>query len=77
MPELPEVEIIKLSLQKKIIGLKIQKIKVLSPKSFIGNPSLAEGQKVFKVWRRAKILGVDLDKVTLLFHMKMSGQFIY
>jgi len=77
MPELPEVEIIKLSLQKKIIGLKIQKIKVLSPKSFIGNPSLAEGQKVFKVWRRAKILGVDLDKVTLLFHMKMSGQLIY
>lgn len=77
MPELPEVEIIKLGLQKKIIGLKIQKIEVLSPKSFIGNPKEAEGQIVLRIWRRAKILGIDLDKITLLFHMKMSGQLIY
>ncbi|MBI2330526.1 bifunctional DNA-formamidopyrimidine glycosylase/DNA-(apurinic or apyrimidinic site) lyase [Candidatus Daviesbacteria bacterium] len=77
MPELPEVEIIKQGLEKKIIGLKIQKIQVLSPKSFIGNPKLAMGQTVLKVWRRAKILGMDLDKVTLLFHMKMSGQLIW
>lgn len=111
MPELPEVEVIKLGLQKKIIGLKIQKIQVLSPKSFIGNPSLAEGQKVLRIWRKAKILGMDLtpvilserseskdllrmqdssnklrdsslfaqnDKgVTLLFHMKMSGQLVF
>ena len=60
MPELPEVEIIKLGLQKKIIGLKIQKIQVLPPKSFLGNPNLAQGQIVLKVWRKAKILGVDL-----------------
>lgn len=71
MPELPEVEVIRLGLSSKIIGLKIQKIQVLSPKSFIGNPNLAVGQpfdfaqglrgrKVLKVWRKAKILGVDL-----------------
>lgn len=77
MPELPEVETIKLGLQKKIIELKIKEIQVLSPKSFIGNPKLAEGQKVLKVWRRAKILGLDLGKITLLFHMKMSGQLIF
>ncbi len=78
MPELPEVEIIKLGLEKKIIGLKIQKIQVLSPKSFLGNPNLAEGQSVLKVWRRAKILGVDLTgDITLLFHLKMSGQLIW
>ena len=104
MPELPEIEIIKLGLQKKIIGLKIQKIQVLSPKSFLGNPNLAEGQIILKVWRRAKILGVDLtghsgakrseaiesrsyrsagaslqddNKITLLFHLKMSGQLIW
>lgn len=77
MPELPEVETIKLGLQKRIIGLKITKIQILSPKSFIGNPNLAQGQKVLKVWRKAKILGLDLDKTTLLIHLKMTGQLIY
>lgn len=61
MPELPEVEIIKLGLEKKIIGLKIQKIQILSQKSFIGNPNLAQGKNVLKIWRKAKILGMDLD----------------
>ena len=84
MPELPEVETIKLGLQKKIIGLKISKIQILSPKSFqnaSGQPfdyaQGLRGRKVLKVWRRAKILGIDLDKITLLFHLKMSGQLIY
>ncbi|MBI2599620.1 bifunctional DNA-formamidopyrimidine glycosylase/DNA-(apurinic or apyrimidinic site) lyase [Candidatus Daviesbacteria bacterium] len=78
MPELPEVEVIKLGLQKKIIGSKITKIQVLSGKSFIGNPNLAIGQKVLNVWRRAKILGINLDgNTTLLFHLKMSGQLIF
>ena len=60
MPELPEVETIKLGLQKRIVGLKITKIQINSPKSFIGNPKKIEGQKVLKVWRRAKVLGMDL-----------------
>ena len=77
MPELPEVETIKLGLQKKIIGLKITKIQILSAKSFIGNPNLVQGQKVLNIWRRAKILGIDLGNITLLFHLKMSGQIIY
>lgn len=111
MPELPEVEIIKLGLQKKIIGLEIQKIQVLSPKSFLGNPNQAEGQIILKVWRRAKMLGIDLGfqqagpvasvsqvrprppigetavdardlsfappALTLLFHLKMTGQLIF
>ncbi len=77
MPELPEVETIKLGLQKRIIGLKIQKIEVLSPKSFIGNPNLVSGQKVLNIWRKAKYLGLDLGKASLLFHLKMTGQIIY
>ncbi len=60
MPELPEVETIRIGLQKKIVGLKIKKIQILSAKSFIGTPNLVEGKKVLKVWRRAKYLGVDL-----------------
>ena len=77
MPELPEVETIKLGLQKRIVGLKITKIQINSAKSFNGSPNTVEGQKVFKVWRRAKILGIELDKIALLFHLKMSGQLIY
>ncbi|MBI2039566.1 bifunctional DNA-formamidopyrimidine glycosylase/DNA-(apurinic or apyrimidinic site) lyase [Candidatus Microgenomates bacterium] len=101
MPELPEVETIKLGLQKKIVGLKITKIQINSAKSFIGNPNLVEGKKVLNIWRKAKYLGVDvvpanagiqlkksrseLDSrlrgndnfVTLLFHLKMTGQLIY
>lgn len=78
MPELPEVEVIKLGLQKKIIGLKIQKIQILSAKTFIGNPNPVEGQKVLNIWRRAKILGVELSgDLMLLFHLKMSGQLIW
>lgn len=66
-----------MGLSRKIIGLKIKKIQVLSPKSFIGNINDIQGQKILKIWRKAKILGVDLDKSTLLFHLKMSGQLIY
>ncbi len=77
MPELPEVETIKLVLQRKIIGLKITKIQILSPKSFIGNPNLAEGQKVLKIDRFAKLLAIDLDRISLLIHLKMTGQLIW
>lgn len=77
MPELPEVEVIKLGLQKRIVGLTIKKIQIISAKSFIGNPNQAERQKVLNIWRRAKILGIDLDKITLLFHLKMSGQLVW
>lgn len=61
MPELPEVETIKIGLQKKIAGLKIKKVEILSPKSFTGEISEVEGKIVKGVWRRAKMLGIDLD----------------
>lgn len=87
MPELPEVETIKLGLQKKIVGLRIKKVEALSPKSFLGEPGKVEGKIVKGVWRRAKMLGIDLDTrgpaslvsplVTILFHLKMTGQLIY
>lgn len=78
MPELPEVETIRLGLQKKITGLKIRKIKVLNSKTFIGDQKLASGKKVLNIWRRAKVLGIDLTgNLSLLFHLKMSGQLIW
>ncbi|MBI2020762.1 bifunctional DNA-formamidopyrimidine glycosylase/DNA-(apurinic or apyrimidinic site) lyase [Candidatus Daviesbacteria bacterium] len=78
MPELPEVETIKLGLQKRIVGLKITKIQILSPKTFIGNPNKVQGQKVLKIERFAKLLSISLSSdITLLIHLKMTGQLIW
>ncbi len=85
MPELPEVETIKLGLSKKIIGQKIKTIRILNPKTFQdsdGKPfDFAQGlhgKVVLNIWRKAKVLGIDLEgNLTLLFHLKMSGQLIY
>jgi formamidopyrimidine-DNA glycosylase len=77
MPELPEVETIRLGLQRKIIGLKIKSVKVISLKSFIGNSKILGGKKVLKVWRKAKILGIETDGPIILFHLKMTGQLIF
>lgn len=77
MPELPEVETIKLGLQKKIIGLTLKEIEVLSAKSFSGEIKDLRGKKVLNIWRKAKILGIDLVNMSLLIHLKMTGQLIY
>ncbi|MDD2822515.1 MAG: bifunctional DNA-formamidopyrimidine glycosylase/DNA-(apurinic or apyrimidinic site) lyase [Candidatus Daviesbacteria bacterium] len=78
MPELPEVETIKLGLQKKITGKTLKNIQILNSKTFFGDEKKVEGAKVKNVWRKAKMLGVDLESnLTLLFHLKMTGQLIY
>lgn len=77
MPELPEVETVKKELAKRIIGQKIVQVKILEKKQFFGDPELIIGQKIVKLWRRAKILAVDINGLTLLIHLKMTGQIIY
>jgi len=77
MPELPEVETVKKELAKRIIGQKIVQVKILEKKQFFGDPELIIDQKIVKLWRRAKILAVDINGLTLLIHLKMTGQIIY
>jgi len=78
MPELPEVEVVKLFLEQKLLNKTITKIEILSPKSFIGNPSLVEGQKIIKFSRLGKQLSIYLsNNLILLVHLKMTGQLIY
>ncbi|KKR80911.1 MAG: formamidopyrimidine-DNA glycosylase [Candidatus Daviesbacteria bacterium GW2011_GWA1_41_61] len=78
MPELPEVETIRLGLEKKIVGLEITNIELIRPKTFQGDNKLLQGKKVLNIWRRAKMLGIDLTSdLTLLFHLKMTGQLIF
>lgn len=78
MPELPEVETIKRSLQKAIVGKKIKNIEVLRPKIFKGNPKEVIGQKILGLERRGKMLIFNLsaDK-SLLFHFKLTGQLVW
>jgi formamidopyrimidine-DNA glycosylase len=78
MPELPEVETIRLFLEQNLINKTIKKIEILTPKSFLDNPKLAEGQKIISFSRLGKQLSFHLANKTILhLHLKMTGQLIY
>ena len=77
MPELPEVEIVRLFLDKHIIGKTISDIEILNPKSLVGDPKLAKNQTIISTSRLGKQLSLHLNNnLTLLFHLKMTGQVI-
>lgn len=79
MPELPEVETIRTKLIPYIVGKKITKIEVLSPKNFIGKISDVVGKEVIDLSRTGKYLAIELSgKLFLNVHLKMTGQiFVY
>jgi len=78
MPELPEVEVVKLFLEQKLLNKTIFKLEILTPKSFIGNPEFVEGQKIIKFSRLGKQLSIYLsNNLILLIHLKMTGQLLY
>lgn len=78
MPELPEVEAIKLQLGRFLKGHKILSVEVRSPKTFAGNPKDLIGGKVIGTRRFGKVSVVDLDtKYSILTHVKLTGQYIY
>ena len=77
MPELPEVEVVRLFLDNHLIGKTISSLEIITPKSFIGDPKLVEGQKIIKTSRIGKQLSLHLENsLILLFHLKMTGQII-
>jgi len=81
MPELPEVETIKNQLAEKIIGKKIEKVKIFLPK-MVKTPLNAFKRAILNsvinnIQRRAKLIIVDLScGYSLLIHLKMTGQLI-
>ncbi len=78
MPELPEVETIKLGLQKYLVGHKIQGVEIKAPKIFGGSVKQVVGAKVVEIRRRGKGLIIDLDnRYSLAIHIKLTGQLIY
>ncbi|PIS14764.1 hypothetical protein COT64_00885 [Candidatus Shapirobacteria bacterium CG09_land_8_20_14_0_10_39_12] len=78
MPELPEVETIRLQLNNVLKGLKITGIEVLTKKSFLGDPGEVKGKKIIGVRRRAKITIIEMEKgISLAIHLKLTGQLIF
>lgn len=78
MPELPEVETIKLGLQKYLIGHKFTGVEILSKGIFEGSAKQIIGAKVVEIRRYGKGLVIDLSNgKSLAIHIKLTGQIIY
>ncbi len=82
MPELPEVETVRIGLAKLLVGHIVLRVVSDTPKSFPNEPQAVEklvvGKKVIAVRRRAKVLLIDLEgDHTLVTHLKMTGQLVY
>ena len=78
MPELPEVETIRRGLEPRLGGQTIVAVDVRVSKQFRGEPAMLEGRTIVGLWRRAKLLGLALEGgLTVLFHLKMTGQLIH
>lgn len=78
MPELPEVELIRLFLNNNLLNKTIKKIEVLNQKSFIGDSKDILNQKIISFSRLGKQLSINLENnLTILIHLKMTGQLIY
>jgi formamidopyrimidine-DNA glycosylase len=75
MPELPEVEVTRISFADRIAGAQILEARLGKPLRWpLGcEPESLVGQHVLAVRRRGKYLLLDLDQGLLLLHLGMSG----
>ncbi|MCU0667448.1 MAG: hypothetical protein MUF85_02420 [Patescibacteria group bacterium] len=82
MPELPEVETVRVGLKKLIVGKIVSGVSYDWQKSF---PNSKQDVQTFlisaiitDVRRRAKVLIIDLStKYSLVIHLKMTGQLVF
>ena len=82
MPELPEVEVVKKSLNKKIQNLVIEKVKIIDKnlRYEVNKHELLKviGRRIIKIDRRSKFLIFKMNKnINLLFHLGMTGKFFF
>ena len=81
MPELPEVETVRRTLEILVLGKKIKDVSVFWPK-MIKNPLETEefilslrGQEILDMRRRGKFLIFDCNDVALVSHLRMEGKY--
>ena len=82
MPELPEVEVVKRSLEKKILNLIIKKVEIIDDKLRyrINKEKTAKliGKKIRKIKRKSKYLIFDIEKnFFMITHLGMTGKFFF
>jgi DNA-formamidopyrimidine glycosylase len=79
MPELPEVEVTRLSFASRIAGARITQVRMGKPLRWpMGvEPAQLVGQTVLGVRRRGKYLLLDLSEGLLLLHLGMSGSIAF
>jgi formamidopyrimidine-DNA glycosylase len=78
MPELPEVETMRLQLKKYLTGHKILSVDVKNRKTFQGNEKLILDTKILDTRRFGKVSVIDLaNGYSILTHVKLTGQYIY
>jgi formamidopyrimidine-DNA glycosylase len=82
MPELPEVETVRIGLHRLVIGKKIASVEHDWQKSFPNSKHQVDAflidANIINVRRRAKVLMIDLSSnYSLVIHLKMTGQLVY
>jgi formamidopyrimidine-DNA glycosylase len=82
MPELPEVETVRIGLHQFLPGKRVAAVAHDWPKGFPNAQSDVDaflaGAVITDVRRRAKVLLIDLDTAyTLVIHLKMTGQMVF
>lgn len=82
MPELPEVETVRVGLQRLLPGRAVAAVDFDWPKGFPNAPADVSqfliGAKILTVRRRAKVLMIDLStEYSLVIHLKMTGQLVF
>jgi formamidopyrimidine-DNA glycosylase len=84
MPELPEVEVVRLGLVRGVTGRRIERVEVAHPRAIRRHPAgerdfvaLLEGRVIEAASRRGKYLWLPLDSGdALVAHLGMSGQLL-
>ena len=79
MPELPEVEVTRLSFAQRINGARVLAVRLGKPLRWaLGcDPQALVGQTVGEVTRRGKYLWLALQRGGLLMHLGMSGSLAF
>ena len=83
MPELPEVETIRLRLEPKLLGRRLQRVEIFDPRLTrpfdpAGVAAELEGERIAALHRRGKYLIVRFEtRRALLIHLRMTGNLLH
>jgi formamidopyrimidine-DNA glycosylase len=79
VPELPEVETVVREIRSRLVGKVIQSAHFARPRQLLpqtprGLSRALKGQRISAVTRRGKFILIELERGTLLLHLRMTGR---